>query len=901
MDDCKGKTEEFYRLLVENSLDLVLVLDEEGTVRYIAPSVERLLGYSPQELLGRKVFEFIHPQDREFSERNLRLALRRPGVTQYSLQRIKHKEGTWWYHQASSINLLRHPAIKGLLINSRDITRQMAVEEELRESKREMATLLSNLPGMAYRCRNDPRWTMLFVSQGCRELTGYEPEDLLNNAIISYAELIYPGDRDRVWREVQEALAVEKPFRLIYRIHTASGERKWVWEQGRGVFAEDGKLLHLEGFITDVTERMRAERLTRLQRDLALIASSSFDLGSFMDQAVQSIVQAAELESCAIYLENEDGDGFRLHAQVGFDSDLSVTSNVIKGGSPLAETLNEGRAIALAWSDLAMAAGLPKGEEGEKAAVVPLRLEGRVAGCLIVRGRHDMTPGVLDFLEIMAGQVAHTYARHSLLSRLKNSESRYRLLYEHVGEAIFSFDRELRLTGLNRRACEIIGYTEEELLGRNLLETGIVHHRDFDKVLQIVGALLSGEDTHVREIRLVRKDGSVILAEVTGASLRDTEGKIAEIVNTVRDITESRRAEEALRRSEERYRATFEATGTAMFHVDRDAVITDVNRESEKLFGYAREEMVGKLRYMDLLMPEDVEKVKNISRGLVKGMLPSPQQCEIKARHKSGRPIPALITVSMIPGIPESVVSLLDISEKKAYENELKRRAEQMRDFLDVAAHELRHPAALLKGYAMTLEKYGKRMNREAWSEALRAIENGADRLVTVVEELLETSKLERGLLRMNLEEVEVETLAKKAIEDMRVRVPDREIKLRIDPNLRFVKADAERLLRLLIILLDNAIKYSPRGTPVEVTVEMKGEQAIFSVLDRGVGIPEKDRERIFDRFYQVGDVLHHAVPGLGLGLYIGKNIVELHHGKIWYEARPGGGSVFRFTIPLRD
>lgn len=142
-----------------------------------------------------------------------------------------------------------------------------AVEEAqraLRESQRSMATLLSNLPGMAYRCHNDTDWTMEFVSEGCQDLTGYLPSDLLGNARVAYADVIHRDDRAEVWQAIQAALAERRPFQLVYRIRTADGREKWVWEQGRGVFGSAGNLLALEGFIADITERRNAEERLRL-------------------------------------------------------------------------------------------------------------------------------------------------------------------------------------------------------------------------------------------------------------------------------------------------------------------------------------------------------------------------------------------------------------------------------------------------------------------------------------------------------------------------------------------------------------------------------------------------------------------------------------------------------------
>ncbi|MBN1235308.1 MAG: GAF domain-containing protein [Methanotrichaceae archaeon] len=142
------------------------------------------------------------------------------------------------------------------------------MEGALRESQRALSMLMSNLPGMAYRCKNDPLWAMEFVSDGCLALTGYQSEEMLHNKAISYANLIYPDDRDYVWNEIQEAIAEKRPFRLIYRIRSRSGI-KWVWEQGQGIFLPDGDLIALEGFINDITERKLAEEaLERTQEEL---------------------------------------------------------------------------------------------------------------------------------------------------------------------------------------------------------------------------------------------------------------------------------------------------------------------------------------------------------------------------------------------------------------------------------------------------------------------------------------------------------------------------------------------------------------------------------------------------------------------------------------------------------
>jgi PAS domain S-box-containing protein len=132
-------------------------------------------------------------------------------------------------------------------------------EQELRESQRKLFTLTTNLPGMAYRCANDENWTMEFVSEGCFPLTGYHPADLVANRTVTYEGIIDPADRQRIREAVNEALAQRRTFEFTYRIRTAGDTQKWVWERGGGVFSPEGKLLALEGFIADISERKQVE------------------------------------------------------------------------------------------------------------------------------------------------------------------------------------------------------------------------------------------------------------------------------------------------------------------------------------------------------------------------------------------------------------------------------------------------------------------------------------------------------------------------------------------------------------------------------------------------------------------------------------------------------------------
>ncbi|NPV59992.1 MAG: PAS domain S-box protein [Actinobacteria bacterium] len=238
------------------------------------------------------------------------------------------------------------------------------------------------------------------------------------------------------------------------------------------------------------------------------------------------------------------------------------------------------------------------------------------------------------------------------------------------------------------------------------------------------------------------------------------------------------------------------------------------------------------------------------------------------------------------------------LAQAVSVEQERLDREEDLKDFIDVASHELRHPITVIKGYAQTLRELWPNIPSEKRLELLEAVEHGADRLERLVKELLDLSRIERGYFPLRREEVPVEPLLRAAAAELSNRGYLHVVNVVSRVGEDKVIADGDRLSLLLSILLDNAAKYSPQGSDIDLMVEERDAGLLFSVMDRGIGVPEGERERIFERFYQVEDALHHSIPGMGVGLYIARDIVESHGGRIWCEAREGGGTTFNFIIP---
>lgn len=173
-------------------------------------------------------------------------------------------------------------------------------ELAVKESERRLDTLLNHLPGMAYRCLNDRAWTMRIVSQGAEALTGYRADELQDNRVVSYAALIHPADRERVFEEVQAAVARRAPFRMFYRLQHAEGGTRWMWEQGQGVFDAAG-VLHLEGFITDITEQHEAQRVQEAVMQVASTVTTRLG-DDYFHQLVSNLVEILEADAGFIAL-----------------------------------------------------------------------------------------------------------------------------------------------------------------------------------------------------------------------------------------------------------------------------------------------------------------------------------------------------------------------------------------------------------------------------------------------------------------------------------------------------------------------------------------------------------------------------------------------------------------------
>ena len=868
-EEALRESEQRFSFLVQNSSDIITLVGADGTVLYVSPAIERVLGYRPEERVGSNTFELVHPDDVARARRLFARDLRNPGATSSIGVRVRHRDGSWRYVETTGTNRLDEPGVEAVVLNSRDVTEREWTEAALKESERRYADLLSSTRAYVYRCLNEPGWPIEFASAYALELTGYAPEKLMVGGTMRFGDLVVEEDRQRVWDEAQTALQGRERFKIRYAIRRRDGTLRHVEQYGQGVYDQEDNVEAIEGIVYDVTELKRAEtRLREVEERYRTLVEEipAVTYIKAVDDSSQSSYVSPQIEDMLGYKPEEWTSDPDQWIKIMHPADRERVL------AEVARTDETGEPFRMEFRQFA--------KDGR---VVWVRDE-----AVLVRDEEGNPSYWLGF------QYDITKRKRSEEAR-KESELRLRTVISNVPVVLFAINFAGVISLSEGKGMGALGLEPGEVVGRSISEV----FGGVPGILEDVDRALAGETlSAVREV-----DSRTF--EMWYSPVRANTGEVTGVTGVSIDITERKRAEEELKESAGRFRSTFENAPIGMALVSLDNHYRQVNQAFCDMLGYSQEELLSR-RTFDITHPDDREASIARTRALLEGTVER-DLLEKRYIRADGDIVWALSSVSLVRdsrGDPAYFVSQYqNITERKKAEEDMKeanRRLEELAvlkaDFTAMVAHELDTPLAVIRGYADMLATGELDIDERA--RALDRVQAETDLLEALVSDVRSAAAVEREDFASELQQVALDGLLRDAAAFVETLQGDHRL-LTQGATDGWVLADPHRIRQVLRNLLSNAAKYSPDGTPIELRTAPGATpgRVRIEVADRGSGIHPDDAARIFEKYGRGRDRDGRKVAGTGLGLYLSKRILQAHGSELTLDTEPGGGSVFGFEL----
>ena len=681
------ESEERYRRLVENAPDVIYSLAEDGTITSLNSAFERITGWSRAEWIGKPFMPLVHPDDLSIAVEAFQQVLRGEAVPPYEL-RILSKSGGYLFGEFTSVPNIEKGKVMGEFGIARDITERKQMEEALKFTRFSLDHAIDSVVCVGH----DGRF--IDVNDAFCRSSGYSREELLSMTVHDtdpdYSAEIWP----EFWEKLKQAGSL-----TFESCHRSKEGRVVPVEITANFFEYNGKEYHC-GFARDITERKRAEEKFLRQSALltginkifreALLCQTEEELArtclAVAEQLtgskfgfIDEINQAGRLDTIA--LSNPGWDACRLPKS---DAPLllkdmeirGIPGRVIKDGQT--EIANE-PASHPAW------VGMPEGHPPVTNFIgIPLKQMDNTIG-IIGLANKETGYGAADqeTMEVLSVAIVESLMRKRAEEALRESEARYRRITEGMTNYLYTVRVQdgRAVETIHSQACEAVtGYTAEEFAVDPYLWIRMVVGEERDRVIERVQRILAGEEIPPIEHRIVRKDGQIRWVSDTLIQQVDSSGRLVSYDGVIKDITERKRAEEALRQSEERFRSVFHNAFVGMAIVNPEGHVAEANEPFCRFLGYSREELIGR-HFTEFTHPEDM----SIDSDLYAALLDDERlSYSIDKRYmRKGEVVWGRLSVSLIKDeagqLENTIVVREDITERKRAEEALRGGEEKYR------------------------------------------------------------------------------------------------------------------------------------------------------------------------------------------------------------------------------
>ncbi|MEA3457268.1 MAG: PAS domain S-box protein, partial [Candidatus Thermoplasmatota archaeon] len=871
--------EEKFKIITEQSLMGILIA-QNNKIEYVNEEYAEIFGYSVDEVMKwnmKDAINAIHRDDREFviGQLKKKQAGEQDTVLNYEYRGVKKNGDIIWIKKSSKS--IEYKEGYADLVTILDITENKKAEEKFKalfDSSRDAIMTLTP-PSWKFTSANPSTVELFkakeeseFISKGPWEVS---PEKQPNGKFSS----------DEAKKNIGNAMETGSSF-FEWTHKTIDGKEFPTTVLLTRVEIEEGKPF-LQATVRDITEQKKTEE--RLRESEERFRGISQNIGDFIwevDKDGKYTFISGKIREILGYEVSE------ILGKTPFD--LMPEDEAKRVNNILKEIVSEKKPIV----DL------------EK---INIAKDGRKI-CLL----SNATPLLAE-----GGKLVGYRGVGKDITKRKQIEDEVRIRDKAISSSINAIviaNMAGEITYVNPSLLKMWKYNNEhELLGEPIIklmgEKGM-YMRIIDKVLD--------EGGWVGELPAERNDGSTFSIQLSMSLIRNDEGKPFRIMISVVDVSQQVEAEKSLKENEEKFRTFMETARDLMSITDKDGNFTDINKAMTRILGYSREEMIG-MHITQILTKESLENdfkpnwEKLITNGEIGietmfatksgsnicGELKAVAIYDDDKRYVGGRVVIHDVTDRM-----KAEKEIMESQKKIKEQNvKLKKLDELKSAFLNITSHELRTPMSSIKGYVQLLIRQSLGNISKEQEKALKVVLRNTDRLDHLIQDILDISRLESGTMKFIPEKTDLRKMMNEVAETMKSSSELKKITISTDveDDLPELVVDQDRIKQVAINFINNAIKFSPDGSIINLRAKKEGNDVLFEVQDFGRGIPKDTQEKVFETFYQVDSGMDRKFGGAGLGLAISRGIVIAHGGRIWVESKgkSGQGSSFKFALPIKS
>jgi len=855
--------EERHRTILRTTLDGVWTVDLKGKFIEVNDAYCNMVGYTREELQNMSIMEIEAVETPEDILQRIDKIITEGGDRFET--KHKRKDG-----RIIDVDISTNYLDIGegqLSVFVRDITERKATEKALRESEERFSKAFRSSPDrVVISTLNDGK--VVDVNDSYLRYTGYRRDDVIGHTMIELGSWVNPEQRIKIIQNLKKHGKVENEE---VELRNKSGEIR------NSIFSAE--LINIDGeqcmisIATDITERKHAEEALR----------ESEEKFSRAFHASSNLVSITRIKDHVILDINE------AYAQLS--------------GYSREELIGRSTRDLKLWADpeLRKKASTQLDQNG-KVRHMEVKLQAKSGDIRTILLSTDMV--YLKGEPCLLTTGVDVTERKEVEEALKENEERYRLIADNANDLISRIQMipEISTDYVSPSCLRITGYRQEDFYKDRNLGLQMIHPDDQDLFLKHIRSGNKNQQPLI--VRLVRKDGQVIWIEQTHTAISNDKGETVAMHLIARDITERKRAEEALRESEVQLKGILKAAPIGIALI-QDRIPVWVNDHFCTMTGYSEQELVGKNSRKLYTSYEEYLRVNELKNRAIEFSGKGEVETQFVCKNGDIRDI-LIVSTPLDPDNQSAgtIATMMDITERKKAE-EHEREAKNLRELdrlrtelLANVSHELRTPLASIKGFTTVLTDYDNKLTPEEKREYLEIIDHNTDRLSELIEQLLVISRLGSGMLTIDRSPSDIKTLCEEVISEAKIRSPEFNFIHDLPARLPKVYIDTKRIRQVLDNLIDNAVKHSFPGTEISITASRKNNEIVVTVTDEGTGISRKDRPYIFDRMFHTQRKHKSGATGAGLGLSICKGLIEAHQGRIWIESEEGKGTRCFFTLP---